>query len=602
MASPALRIGGPGDAAETDADRAAAEVMGMAGPPRTTGWAGESADRAPIRRAPSAGAALVTAPAAVGRVLQSPGHPLDAAARAFMEPRFGHDFSGVRVHTDVRAARAAASIRARAFTAGDGIVFGRGEYAPQTGAGRHLLAHELAHVVQQGGGAGLVQRQPAAAAESGAAPETVPAEVIDLLKLREGWRVDVYVDTEGHETAGMGHKLTAAEKALYAVGDTVPQETLNAWAQADAALAYAAATQQAATLGVTDARLVNALASVNFQLGTAWFREHTRTWAYLQAHDWENAAAEVQDSRWYSQTPTRVADFQAALRALPASPGAAAGAAPQVGAPIGTGTVTGSSLNVRTGPGATHEKTGTALPKGASVTIYARAGGWLCIGQGRWVSAEFVAETAAPAAPVAQGFGQLLKAGFSPLLPWLDRYLDLYAGGVRTDAAPAGTAATPAPLASTPAAPAPPVLSTLETLNAQIEAGKITFDGADERAELLTENTEGEKVTDRLQALVVHLANLQNIRISSVVRTSGHHGTGRAVDVGNEDVAGALLPPVATDATVASLGIDEIIFDARQAGETDPNKWNYDQGSRHDYGSATLDDHRDHIHFAVKAG
>ncbi|WP_386069635.1 DUF4157 domain-containing protein [Tahibacter sp. UC22_41] len=80
------------------------------------------------------------------------GMPLPAAARAQFEPRFGHDFSGVRVHTDGEAASAARGVSAQAYTFGSHIVFGAGQYAPYTRAGAHLMAHELAHVVQQGGG------------------------------------------------------------------------------------------------------------------------------------------------------------------------------------------------------------------------------------------------------------------------------------------------------------------------------------------------------------------------------------------------------------------------------------------------------------------
>ncbi|WP_224369258.1 eCIS core domain-containing protein [Hyalangium versicolor] len=78
------------------------------------------------------------------------GKPLPNAVRTFMEPRFGYDFSGVRVHTGGEAANAARAVQARAYTSGSAIVFGEGEYAPSTAQGRMLLAHELAHVVQQG--------------------------------------------------------------------------------------------------------------------------------------------------------------------------------------------------------------------------------------------------------------------------------------------------------------------------------------------------------------------------------------------------------------------------------------------------------------------
>src|SRR5262249_5093546 len=71
--------------------------------------------------------------------------------RSFMEPRFGHDFSRVRVHTDAEATASARAVDAQAYTVGRDVVFDNGRYAPQTSAGRHLLAHELAHVVQQSG-------------------------------------------------------------------------------------------------------------------------------------------------------------------------------------------------------------------------------------------------------------------------------------------------------------------------------------------------------------------------------------------------------------------------------------------------------------------
>lgn len=81
-----------------------------------------------------------------------PGHPLDTSTRALFEPRFGHDFGRVRVHSDPAAAQLARTIGARAYTTGCDIVFGEGMYRPETSGGRRLLAHELAHVVQQSRG------------------------------------------------------------------------------------------------------------------------------------------------------------------------------------------------------------------------------------------------------------------------------------------------------------------------------------------------------------------------------------------------------------------------------------------------------------------
>lgn len=80
------------------------------------------------------------------------GSPLEPGARSFLEDRMGADFSDVRVHTGPRADESARSISAQAYTAGTDVVFRSGAYQPDTPAGRHVLAHELAHVVQQRSG------------------------------------------------------------------------------------------------------------------------------------------------------------------------------------------------------------------------------------------------------------------------------------------------------------------------------------------------------------------------------------------------------------------------------------------------------------------
>lgn len=88
-------------------------------------------------------------PPIVHEVLRSPSEPLDLATRVFMEPRFGHDFSRVRVHTDARAAKSAQAVNALAYTVGHDVVFGAGQYVPRSSIGQRLIAHELAHTVQQ---------------------------------------------------------------------------------------------------------------------------------------------------------------------------------------------------------------------------------------------------------------------------------------------------------------------------------------------------------------------------------------------------------------------------------------------------------------------
>jgi hypothetical protein len=97
---------------------------------------------------------LGAVPPIVHDVLASPGKPLDPSTRGFMEERFGQDFSRVRVHTDAGASISARSVGALAYAVGHDIVFGSNMYAPQSQSGRHILAHELAHVVQQRGSSG----------------------------------------------------------------------------------------------------------------------------------------------------------------------------------------------------------------------------------------------------------------------------------------------------------------------------------------------------------------------------------------------------------------------------------------------------------------
>lgn len=147
-----LRVSQPGDAHEEEADQVADAVMRM--PAAETATSGDTAS--PTTTTTSQSGAQEAVPG-------SDGQPLDAATRAYMEPRFGHDFGNVRVHTDEQAAEAASGYHARAYTVGSDIVFGAQEYAPGTSEGQRLLAHELTHVVQQGSdtaAAATVQREP----------------------------------------------------------------------------------------------------------------------------------------------------------------------------------------------------------------------------------------------------------------------------------------------------------------------------------------------------------------------------------------------------------------------------------------------------------
>lgn len=134
---------------EQEADRVTDQVM------RSPESRSPGLTQAPVQAGPAqeSAAGEPEAPSVVHEVIGSPGRPLAESTRDFFEPRFGHDLSRVRVHTDAKSALAARSVRSRAFTAGEDIAFDAGEYAPETREGRRLLGHELTHVVQQGAGA-----------------------------------------------------------------------------------------------------------------------------------------------------------------------------------------------------------------------------------------------------------------------------------------------------------------------------------------------------------------------------------------------------------------------------------------------------------------
>jgi len=148
-----LTIGASNDPLEQEADRVADQVMAASAspavsstPPRIQRFTGQMTE------------GLGTAPAGVERVLSSPGRPLDRAIQQDMGQRFNHDFSHVRVHTDSKAAESARAVNAQAYTVGQHVAFASGQYAPASPQGKRLLAHELAHVVQQSGSRTLLQR------------------------------------------------------------------------------------------------------------------------------------------------------------------------------------------------------------------------------------------------------------------------------------------------------------------------------------------------------------------------------------------------------------------------------------------------------------
>ena len=157
-----LEIGSTSDPVEREADKIA-DAVTAAAPCHSQGSAGCPACQGKpetVRRRAETASPASTVPSGVASVLAGAGQGLDAATRAYFEPRFGRDLRDVRVHTDATAAQSARSIGAHAYAAGQHIAFGPGAYAPGTATGRRLLAHELAHTLQPNGetGGNLLRR------------------------------------------------------------------------------------------------------------------------------------------------------------------------------------------------------------------------------------------------------------------------------------------------------------------------------------------------------------------------------------------------------------------------------------------------------------
>lgn len=170
---PALRINAPEDPREQAADRAAAKI---------TGGSGRGEGEMDLSAGGNASAGrLLPAHARAAISSMTGGAPLPSSELAYFEPRFRRSFRDVRIYSGADADAAARSINARAFTLGRDIGFARGQYRPGTPAGHRLLAHELAHTLQQGRGE--------------VAPATVQADFWDTLG--RGWEMYWGVDDEG---------------------------------------------------------------------------------------------------------------------------------------------------------------------------------------------------------------------------------------------------------------------------------------------------------------------------------------------------------------------------------------------------------------------
>jgi lysozyme len=150
--------------------------------------------------------------------------------------------------------------------------------------------------------------------QEGMQQPAIKEKVVAKLKQREGVVNKSYLDSLGKPTGGVGHLLTKEEQALYPEGTEIPQEVVDGWLAQDSDKAMKAAEKQAKELGVDSEEMVLALSSVNFQLGPNWKAEHKNTWSLMKQGKFEEAAQEAVNSDWHGQTPTRVEDFQLALR------------------------------------------------------------------------------------------------------------------------------------------------------------------------------------------------------------------------------------------------------------------------------------------------
>lgn len=234
LLQPKLAINAPGDVYEREADRVAAQVMRMPLPTHACDCGGECAackaresirnnNLVQTRRVNATG--MSVAPPAVEGVLRSPGKSIDEHARAYFEPRFGLDFSQVRVHTDEKAAESAHAIHAHAYTSGQNMVFGVGRYAPRTTSGRQLLAHELAHVAQQGG-ASRDRAQLRTHSSTGAPHiQRTLGDGHDLSSPRFSLILDLEAAFDGEmviRAGSQGRGVQAIQQALYDLGHSLP--------------------------------------------------------------------------------------------------------------------------------------------------------------------------------------------------------------------------------------------------------------------------------------------------------------------------------------------------------------------------------------------
>jgi hypothetical protein len=172
-------------------------------------------------------------PAIVNQVITSPGFSLDAKTRLEVEERLGYDFGSIRIHTDAKANLSADALNARAYTAGQHIVFGAGEFAPWTPRGRYVLSHELVHTIQQGRSGAQI---PSEVARDDAPAEVEAARIATAAEMRAsgakpvhrlGRRVAVSTPVLQHSSTATLHRLPCLSNP--SLSQTRPHLLAEAW-------------------------------------------------------------------------------------------------------------------------------------------------------------------------------------------------------------------------------------------------------------------------------------------------------------------------------------------------------------------------------------
>ena len=238
---PKLTVNTPGDIYEQEADHIAEQVMRMPEPKlqpacdcgggcaKCQGGVHEGGhERLQTKHVGSSGGGQMAAPQGVDEVLASPGQPLDASARAFFEPRFGQDFSEVRVHSGAIADQSASEMNANAYTVGNNMVFGAGRFVPGSADGQRLVAHELAHVVQQSRGGKTLMRDsaPAATGLAGVPEQTRKSLSFDTLETPRNLRLFFGVAGEPNLADNVDEDIVLETPAIDALKDEKSKKTL----------------------------------------------------------------------------------------------------------------------------------------------------------------------------------------------------------------------------------------------------------------------------------------------------------------------------------------------------------------------------------------